>query len=261
MDHYVADTTRMKLGAFRLAPPWWGIALFLLGAALFCALGVWQIERAHYKERLVAAQDAAREAGTIAITADTAPASGDGRSDERIYNHRVSATGQLQSDRQILLSDQLNGTRIGYRVWTPLRLDSGVRVMVDRGWVPRSSVHDPALPNPAAPDTRVQVTGFWVRFPQPALSWGASSDCSARGWPRLLSYPDAATVRCQYEAPVTNGLLLLDPEDSHGFVRNWDDERDVVGLPPFAHYAYASQWFLMALVAGVILVVVNLRRR
>lgn len=251
----------MKLGSYRFSPPWWGIALFLLGAAILCSLGMWQIERAHSKERLVAQQQAAREAGTTALAPASAPASGDAHNADLVYNRHYVVSGRFQSERQILLSDQLNGTRTGYRIWTPLLLDTGVRVMVDRGWVARPPAGTQRLPNPQAPDQRVRVTGFWVRFPQPALNWGASSDCSDRSWPRLLSYPDAATVRCQYHAPLSNGLLLLDPENPHGFVRNWKDAQDVVGLPPFAHYAYASQWFLMAIVAGVILVVVNLRRR
>jgi len=66
-------------------------------------------------------------------------------------------------------------------------------------------------------------------------------------------------VRCQYAAPVVNGLLLLDEKDSNGFVRDWDE--DLVGLSPFGHYGYASQWFLMAVVAGIIFLVVNTRRR
>lgn len=250
----------MNLGHYRFSPPWWGLALFVAGAMVFSALGLWQIERAHYKERLSAEQQASHRAGTQSMSPDHAAASGSRRNADRVYGRDYRVSGHFEPDRQILLSDQLHGPRIGYRVWTPLVLDNGIRVMVDRGWIPRSAPGQ-ARPDPPAPRERVQIEGFWVRFPQPALAWGTSADCGAGSWPRLLSYPDAATVRCQYATPLLNGLLLLNPNNAHGFVREWDDEKDVVGLSPFAHYAYASQWFLMALVAGVIVIVVNLRRR
>ena len=250
----------MNLGRYRFSPPWWGVLLFCVGAAIFCALGVWQVERAHYKEGLVAARQAARQAGRAPMQPQGAPAEGNARVADLVHGREYAATGRYEPGRQILLADQLRGARTGYRVWTPLRLDNGIRVMVDRGWIEKPAAGEP-LPDPPAPTTPVQVTGFWRSFVQPALQWGGTVDCTDRDWPRVLSYPDAAAVRCQYGAPVVDGLLLLDPQAPDGFVREWEDDRDTVGLRPFGHYAYASQWFLMAVVAGIILVVVNLRRR
>lgn len=250
----------MNLGRYRFSPPWWGVALFIAGVTVFGALGVWQIERAHYKEALLTQQQVSRQAGTQSMNPAHAAASGNTRSADLDYGRDYRVTGRFEPAHQSLLGDQMHGPRSGYRVWTPLLLDNGIRVMVDRGWVPRSGA-DPALPDPAAPRGRVQVEGFWSAFPQPPLAWGNAANCDADSWPRVLSYPDAAAVRCQYAAPTLNGILLLDPQSPYGFVREWEDAKDTVGLSPFAHYAYASQWFLMAFVAGVIVVVVNLRRR
>jgi len=249
----------MNLGPYRFSPPWWGVLLFCMGAAIFCSLGVWQFERAHYKAERVASQQAARQAGVQAMQPQQAASSGDTRVAGLVYGREYFVAGHFDASEQILLSDQLRGPQTGYRVWTPLVLDSGVRVMVDRGWVPRPPSGEP-LSNPDAPQSRVRIKGFWRGFPQPALQWGTSS-CDDKHWPRALSFPDAATVRCQYGAPVLNGLLLMDPKAPHGFVREWAEDKDSVGLRPFGHYAYASQWFLMAFVAGVIFVVVNLSRR
>ena len=250
----------MNLGRFRFSPPWWGVLLFAIGATIFCALGGWQIERAHYKERLVAAEDAAQAAGTQTMQPQGTAARGDARVAALVEGREYIATGYFDTRHQILLADQVRGTQAGYHVWTPLVLDNGLRVMVDRGWVARSPRGE-ALPNPPAESEAVRIKGFWSGFPQPALQWSAASAFDAQSWPRALSYHDVAGVRCQYDAPVLDGLLLLDPQDPNGFVREWDEDRDRIGLRPFGHYAYASQWFLMAVVAGVILVVVNLRRR
>ena len=246
----------MQIGSYRFAPPWWGVVLALVGVLILSTLGMWQIERAHYKEGLVAAHAKAQAAGpqTLHVTPADVHA---GRGPHRGYRYIV--TGHYDAAHQLLLANQVHGTQTGYRVWTPLVLDSGVRVMVDRGWVAAPVDRRAARPDPAAPGGQVRVRGYWQGFPQPGLRFGADRQCDHSGWPRALNYPSTASVRCQYRAPVVDGLLLLDPKAPGGFVRDWDE--DPIGLRPWAHYVYASQWFLMALIAVVILVIVNTRRR
>lgn len=242
----------MNIGLFRFAPPWWGIVLTIVAVAILSALGVWQIERAHYKERLVARHAAAERAGPQHLQLGPADVK-TGHEPRRGY--RYIASGRYDAAHQLLLADQVEGTQTGYRVWTPLVLDSGVRIMVDRGWVARNGDQNAARPDPDAPTGRVTVHGYWRGFPQPALNLGQSGQCDLSGWPRALHYPATASVRCQYGTPVADGLLLLNPKAPGGFVRDWDE--DPIGLRPWAHYVYASQWFLMALVAVIIFGVVN----
>ncbi|RJS94332.1 SURF1 family protein [Salinisphaera sp. Q1T1-3] len=247
----------MRLGRYRFSPPWWGIAITALGVVILCLLGNWQIDRAHQKERLQAAQSRARAAGPQPMDL-TRVSARDSQSPALKYGYRYIAHGRYDPHHQVLLADQVDGTRNGYRVWTPLVLDSGVRVMVDRGWIAKSPDPKAEPPNPGAPQGLQTVHGFWRTFPRPGLRFGNNAICDKSGWPRVLSYPSTATVRCQYGAPIADGLLLLSPEAPGGFKRDWDV--DNVGLSPFAHYAYASQWFLMALVAIGLFVWTNLRR-
>ena len=249
----------MTVGPYRFSPPWWGTGVFVLVAALLCSLGVWQIERAQMKKQLVAAQNIARTAAPQPMRLPRAAASGMARDPRLYYGRHYIVAGRVDGKRQILLDNQSNGTQIGYRVWTPVILDSGVRVIVDRGWIPLADQSRKQVPDPRAPSGRVTMTGLWRSFPQPGLRFGESASCDAASWPRRLNYPDAATVRCQYPGATANGLLLLNPEDAHGFVRDW--QLNLTGISPFHHYAYASQWFLMAFVCGVIFVVVNSKRR
>jgi len=249
----------MIIGDYRFAPPWWGILLFVLAAAILCALGVWQVERAHYKEGLVAVERAARAAGPTQMQPGDVAASGNTRAPGLTYGRHYFVQGRFDADHQILLNDQVNGQDLGWRVWTPIVLANGTRVMVDRGWVARNRAKDDPTADLDVPTGPVRVLGFWRSFPQPGLSFARDDRCNDSAWPRALNYPDAATVRCQYQAPVVDGLLLMDAHEPNGFVREWDE--DLVGLSPLGHYAYASQWFLMAIVAGIILIVVNTRRR
>ncbi|WP_423823187.1 SURF1 family protein [Salinisphaera sp. SPP-AMP-43] len=246
----------MQIGSFRFAPPWWGVLIAAVGVVILSALGLWQIERAHYKQGLVAEHRAAERAGPQQL-ALTPEAVRQGQGARRGYRYIVS--GHYDAAHQLLLSNQVTGTQTGYRVWTPLVLDSGVRIMVDRGWVPKTDGRSAPKPDPEAPRGSVSIRGYWRGFPQPGLRMGDDQECDRSGWPRAFNYPTTATVRCQYRAPVADGLLLLDPKAPGGFVRDWDE--DTIGLRPWAHYIYASQWFLMALIAVIILVVVNTKRR
>lgn len=249
----------MNIGPYRFAPPWWAWFAVAFGVAILSALGVWQIERAHYKERLAAAQIAARDAGPTVLTINHAAAAGDARNPTLVYGRRYHVSGHYDDAHQILMDNQVSGTEVGYRVWTPLLLDNGIRVMVDRGWVAMSPQGRSKRPDPAAPGGQVTVSGFWRTFPQPGLGGGGSGQCQAQAWPRPLNFPAAATVRCQYGKPVANGLLLLDPKAPGGFERKWNE--DVQIASPFRHYIYAGQWFLMALIAIGIFLGVNSSRR
>lgn len=248
----------MNIGPFRFAPPWWAWFAVALAVAILSALGVWQIERAHYKERLAAAQIAARDAGPSDLTIEHAASAGEARNPTLKYGGRYHVSGHYDGVHQLLLSDQLNGTQVGYRVWTPLVLENGIRVMIDRGWVAKSQQGHGPIPDPAAPAGDVTVSGFWRTFPQPGLGADDSGQCEHNDWPRALNFPGAATVRCQYRQPVANGLLLLDPEAAGGFKRDWDEEVQIAS--PVRHYLYAGQWFLMALIALGIFLIVNSRR-
>jgi surfeit locus 1 family protein len=51
-------------------------------------------------------------------------------------------------------------------------------------------------------------------------------------------------------------LVLLDPGEPDGYVRDWSPP----GFPPIRHIGYAVQWFALALTLFILWVVTNLRR-
>jgi surfeit locus 1 family protein len=57
--------------------------------------------------------------------------------------------------------------------------------------------------------------------------------------------------------PLLPVILMLDPKDEYGFVREW---KAVYGVPPDKHRAYALQWFTLALVLMMIYIGVNTKR-
>lgn len=247
----------MRLGKYRFAPPVWGVLVLLVVVGLFCSLGAWQIQRGEAKASMLAQQRAAGKAEARPLAPALAVASRRDEPMQALYGHRYRITGRVDGSQQILLDNQVFDERVGYRVWTPVVLDDGRRVLVDRGWVALGPGGRSSPPDPDAPEGRVKMTGRLRGLPQPGLQLSAAQACDQQGWPRVLNFPRIEQVRCQYMSPVVDGLLLLDENDSRGFARDWGAQFE--RMPPVRHYGYALQWFAMAIAVMIIFVVVNLK--
>lgn len=234
--------------AYSFRPPWWSIPPTLLFGALFVTLGLWQLGRAQQKLELQAAFDRAGSGARLALMlASPAP--------DLLATHEASARGAYDAQRQLLLDNQSRERVPGYRVWTPLRLASGGVLIVDRGWV----AADPdrrKLPDLAVAAGEREVQGYWRPLPEPGLRLDADP-CSERDFPRVLSYPTRAQLECVLDAEVADGVLLLDPAQPEGFVREWTLPNPV---PPARHYAYAAQWFAFAATLLFLFVKFSLKR-
>ncbi len=70
----------------------------------------------------------------------------------------VSAAGRFDASRQILLDNKVHAGRAGFDVVTPLRLEDGRVVLVNRGWV-RGGTSRAELPSVPPPSAHVVVQG------------------------------------------------------------------------------------------------------
>lgn len=237
--------------SWQFRPPLWSIAAVIPALALLLALGSWQMQRGWYKTRLQAEMDQSMGEAPVPLTAATSAG------EEQRAPH-VSARGVYQSQRQLLLDNQGNEGRPGYRVWTPMRLTDGALLIVDRGWVAQDGDRN-RLPAIDVNDVTREVRGLWRPLPQPGMRFAADA-CAGTSWPRVVQYPTASDLRCLYGdlgAPPLDGLLLLDPDQDDGFVRDW---RVNASVPPQRHYAYAAQWYAFAATLLFLFVKLNLRR-
>jgi surfeit locus 1 family protein len=190
-------------------------------------LGHWQLGRARQKEALY---EAFERGGGPAV--DLPPAPVDAR-----YQH-VRLKGRYVVDRQILLDNMSHDGVAGYRVLTPLEMDDGRWVLVDRGWIAPGERRAVLPTVPVAPMTRV-VIGRLDEFPVPGLRLVAPTES---GWPRRMSFPTQEAVSRLLGRSIYPRIVLLDAEATDGYVRDWHPG----GIPPSRHYGYSVQWFALA---------------
>lgn len=118
-------------GATRARFPWVMVVLALPVFAALLALGTWQVQRLAWKEDLLATIDARLDAAPVQVAEieSRVAAGGD------IRYTPVTAAGVFDHERERHFFATYRGAS-GYFVYTPLELEDGRHVLVNRGFVP-----------------------------------------------------------------------------------------------------------------------------
>ena len=216
----------------------------------FVWLGLWQLERAAFKERLFSGYEQA--AGASARVVQTVAEVDRMLAGAQVPFLRVRARGTYLNGRQFLLDNRVHEGRAGYEVLTPLVLSDGGVLIVDRGWLPvgRSRQN---LPMVEVASGLVEVSGLLSDFPRPGLDIGLA--VQGDDWPKIANYPTSKELQQALGRPVAVGMLRLDAGLPGGYVRDWEPR--VMG--PMRHYGYAVQWFALALTVIAIWAVLGYR--
>lgn len=110
---------------------WLGLVLLPIALAVLVSLGTWQVKRLHWKEDLLAAIEQRSQADPVDVSAIKA-ALGAG---EPIDYRAARASGRFLNDRERHFFATFEG-QSGFYVYTPLELDDGRLLFVNRGFVP-----------------------------------------------------------------------------------------------------------------------------
>jgi len=230
----------------KFSPAWWSILLTIAGVTLFVALGLWQLERAAFKDsvKLKFEQRLAQDYQTLGSDDDLAD----------VQYRKLKFKGRYENSQHFLLDNQVHKGRAGYQVITPLVLaDSDYILLVNRGWAAWGNSRE-RMPEILPPQTTGEVSGIAFVPGEPALSLGGVK--LSGNWPQLIPYVDIAALQQQYSQHLLPMVLWLAPEQPGAYVRDWDP----IWLPPEKSRAYAAQWFLFAGVALIMFVILNLRK-
>jgi len=221
--------------------------LALIAAALCVRLGFWQWQRGSTAQaewtRFARGTDRLLELGRAPV--DGLP-----------LFQRVAVSGELDGTHQFLLDNRSLRGRPGYEVLTPLRRAANPPLLIDRGWVPftgsRAQLPQVSLNAPEC----VSLTGRLADLPSPGLASGRVAPDPRAPWPKLASFPSLGQLAAAFGAPLAPRILLLDPQVSFGYAREWQPP----GMSPLRHFAYAIQWWCFAALALVVWAVMGARR-
>jgi surfeit locus 1 family protein len=159
------------------------IAAGLLVFAFFAGLGVWQLQRLAWKEDLIARVDARLHAAPVAAPGPAAWRAISAKSDEY---RRVRVSGTFENDRETLVQ-AVTAAGPGFWVMTPLKVDAGYEVLVNRGFVPTAQAVQAArraglVQGPTTVTGLLRISephGGFLRANQPAAGRWYSRDVAA----------------------------------------------------------------------------------
>ncbi|MCP5025970.1 MAG: SURF1 family protein [Actinomycetia bacterium] len=232
-----AEASRYR---FAFAPRW--MALHISVALLLVATvgaGLWQWSRHVDRENT---RDLVRErAEGPALTVDQVDLVAD--SDEWIHI-RISETGFYLADQQVFVRGRSHLSAPGSWVLTPLQLDGGGVLVVNRGWVPL--IVEPGAPEAEPPSGSVTVDGVL----RPTQERGRLGSVDPDGVVLdEVARVDLDRLAEQMDGPLVGAWLDLTAQVPAADTPTPVGEPDFSGGPD--HLSYAGQWFIFAATALV----------
>lgn len=237
----------MRLGSMHFRPGRWPTIITLVVFGILLSLGFWQLDRADQKRALLAEYQAgATTTALLKLDANL-------RSVEGLQFQSASVTGRFDGAHQFLLDNRTHKGIAGYEVLTPLKLAGAqTGVLVNRGWIPIGAGRE-QLPTAPVDDNRRTVIGRIKGVSLKGFSLGAEQPRS--GWPYRILRVDPARLAGELGYPLLPLVLLLDPGEPDGYVREWHP----LTFGPERNVGYAVQWFSLAATLMIIYLAVNLK--
>jgi surfeit locus 1 family protein len=223
-------------------------ALTLLAVIAFVDLGRWQWHRAQQKSALASAfRNGEAALATLA-----------GRSTAALPRYaQVRARGRYDGQQQFLLDNMPHDGQAGYEVLTPLLLDDGRTLMVNRGWLPLTASRRELPAIAVDSSTTVTPAGKLDALPVAGIALGHVPPLPGPQWPKLTSFPAMADLSAALGRPLEAQQLLLNSGEPFGYLRDW---RPNTSFGPERHIAYAFQWWAFGVLALGLYAALNWRK-
>lgn len=239
---------KLNIGPYTFSPGILPTVLALFLVYLMLTLAQWQSDKAQYKENLE--EKIAARKDLPAISLDELPRT----LDERLYLP-VIVRGEYEAEKYFLLDNRVLNGRVGYDVYSALKLSDGSAVLVNRGFLPQGKTRNdlPVVVSPGAP---VTVKGLLDKTPPRGIVLRDNVNQSDT-WPVVLQYLDVEEIKGMLGLPVFEMIIRLDENEEYGFAR----ELPALNLNSAKNTGYAFQWYAMTLALIIIYLVVNTKKR
>lgn len=211
-------------------------------AALTARLGFWQLDRAAQKNERQASIDQRRALPPLQGEAVLARSLAELQA--QLWR-AVTVQGRWAAAHTVYLDNRPMNSRVGFIVLTPLLLDDGTAVIVQRGWQPRDALDRTRVLEPPTPQERVTVLARIAPAPARLYEFEASKTGTIRQNLDLEAFGAETGLRLR---PLSLQQLTSDSAAVDGLLRDWPQPAADV----HKHYGYAFQWFALSLLTLVL---------
>ena len=242
MRHYATRMTQkqFRFSGYTFSPSWQGLLVLIICVPLFIKLGLWQYGKARLKQDIQDSYNASQGNAALSLPSQLV--------DPEAWKYKkVTAKGHYETQYQILLDNQIEDSRAGFHVITPLKIEGrNEYVLVNRGWVAGGATHD-AIPTITTPDTQVEITGLaWL--PSKKI-FTLESKTEQHQWQPVWQHMDMERYQKSVPIQILPIIIKLDAKsDAAGFVRNWQMPAEKIAT----NLGYAYQWFGFAIASVLI---------
>ncbi len=222
------------------------LILTIFGVTLFVSLGFWQMRRGEEKRQmLVSFADKERMPAIFWQQKDFEPPS---------QYQKLRVQGHFLS-KIFLLDNQYRNHKFGYDVIQALLLENGRIVLVDRGWIASSNRGKGLLYLENYISSNVtEITGMAYFPSKKGFVLGTPFEEISKNIV-IIETQDPILISKLLHKSVYPFIIRESENPSGPFLQQWP----VVSMPPERHYAYALQWFGLALVT--IIIFISLKKR
>jgi len=220
--------------------------LIITTIAFLVSLGFWQLDRANQKRAIEESIEKANT-GFVELVVD----------EHGLLNkefHEIRLQGSYLNEKQFLYDNQIVDQASGYYVLTPFVLTGKTKaILVNRGFVPWNGRRDKLADIFVDSSPREII----VQVSSPVKRMELKSSNLGQQFPLLIQAIDYDVIEEASGLKFVGVVGLLDSSELDGFVRKWEPYTGSIEK----HVGYAIQWFLMALVLGIIGVRIGLKQR
>jgi len=213
------------------------------------SLGMWQLDRAEYKEKLE--QMIAERSHQDPIAIASAPQD----PQQQLYLP-VKTNGYYDSTHHLLLDNRVYNMQAGYNVYTPLRLDQEHAILVDRGWLPLGKSRQ-TLPMIKTETKEYFLEGILLNPPTTNIL-GTQLKENYHQWPVVVQSINLKEIEQQLGYKLEPKILTLFAHAQSSFERK--NTPITLNMSSDRHIGYAITWFLCAVVLLMLFVFANTQK-